>query len=247
MANMKETETYATSNGVCSKVNEACGVNGVVTESTKLSEIEKGTNYFDTIEEAIEVFRKGDMIVVVDDEDRENEGDLIMAAQFMTKEKMNFIIRNTSGVVVVPMTGKRIDELNLPPMVPNNTERHQTAFTHSVDLIKGTSTGISASDRTKTACALADPNSVAEDFARPGHMFPLRAKDGGVLERMGHTEAAVDFCKLAGLEPVGVICEIVNEDGDMSRRDDLKVFATKHNLKFVTIKALIEYRTEAEK
>jgi len=168
---------------------------------------------FASIEEIIAAIGRGELVVMVDDEDRENEGDLIMAAQFATAEKIAFMVRHTSGVVVAPLTGERCDELRLPLMVDNNTESHRTAFTISVDLLEGTTTGISAADRAATLCALADPKIVHSAFARPGHIFPLRARDGGVLKRAGHTEASVDLARLAGCEPAGVICEIQNDDG----------------------------------
>jgi 3,4-dihydroxy 2-butanone 4-phosphate synthase/GTP cyclohydrolase II len=187
------------------------------------------------------------MVVMVDDEDRENEGDLIMAAQFATPEKIAFIVRHTSGVVVAPLTGERCDDLRLPLMVEHNTESHRTAFTVSVDLIEGTSTGISASDRAATLCALADPEVGFAAFARPGHIFPLRAREGGVLKRAGHTEAAVDLARMAGLHPAGIICEIVNEDGSMSRLPQLIEFCKEHNLLLSSIAELIRYRRTHEK
>ncbi|MDA2955169.1 MAG: 3,4-dihydroxy-2-butanone-4-phosphate synthase, partial [Actinomycetota bacterium] len=171
---------------------------------------------FAETQQIIAAIARGEMVVMVDDEDRENEGDLIMAAQFATAEKLAFIIRHTSGVVVAPLTGERCDELRLPMMVDNNTESHRTAFTISVDLMEGTTTGISSADRAATLRGLADPKIIHSAFARPGHIFPLRARDGGVLKRAGHTEAAVDLARLAGCEPAGVICEIQNDDGTMS-------------------------------
>jgi 3,4-dihydroxy 2-butanone 4-phosphate synthase/GTP cyclohydrolase II len=187
------------------------------------------------------------MIVMVDDEDRENEGDLIMAAQFATPEKIAFIVRHSSGVVVAPLSGERCDELRLPLMVEHNTESHRTAFTVSVDMIEGTTTGISASDRSATLCALADPSATFASFARPGHIFPLRAREGGVLKRAGHTEAAVDLARMAGLEPAGIICEITNEDGSMSRLPQLIEFCREHNLLLSSIAELIKYRRHNEK
>ena len=184
---------------------------------------------------------------MVDDEDRENEGDLIMAAQFATPEKVAFIVRHTSGVIVAPLTGERCDDLRLPLMVDNNTESHRTAFTISVDLLEGTTTGISASDRAATLRALADPKIVHAAFARPGHIFPLRARDGGVLKRAGHTEASVDLARLAGCEPAGIICEIQNDDGTMSRLPELKKFARQHGLLISSIARLIEYRRHHER
>ena len=167
---------------------------------------------FAPIEDVISAIARGEMIVMVDDEDRENEGDLIMAAQFATPEKIAFIVRYSSGVVVAPISGDRCDDLRLPLMVEHNTESHRTAFTISVDLIEGTTTGISAADRAATLRALANPQESFVSFARPGHIFPLRAREGGVLKRAGHTEAAVDLARMAGLEPAGIICEIINDD-----------------------------------
>ena len=184
---------------------------------------------------------------MVDDEDRENEGDLIMAAQFATPEKIAFIVRHTSGVVVAPLSGERCDDLRLPLMVDNNTESHRTAFTISVDLLEGTSTGISASDRAATLRALANPKISHSAFARPGHIFPLRAREGGVLKRAGHTEAAVDLARLAGLQPAGIICEIQNDDGTMSRLPDLRKFCAEHNLLLSSIADLVEYRRHHER
>ena len=202
---------------------------------------------FAETQQIIAAIARGEMVVMVDDEDRENEGDLIMAAQFATAEKLAFIIRHTSGVVVAPLTGERCDELRLPMMVDNNTESHRTAFTISVDLMEGTTTGISASDRAATLRALADPKISHSAFARPGHIFPLRARDGGVLKRAGHTEAAVDLARLAGCEPAGVICEIQNDDGTMSRVPELKSFAKQHGLLISSIARLIEYRRHNER
>ncbi|MBM3798627.1 MAG: bifunctional 3,4-dihydroxy-2-butanone-4-phosphate synthase/GTP cyclohydrolase II [Actinobacteria bacterium] len=202
---------------------------------------------FAPIEDVIAAIGRGEIIVMVDDEDRENEGDLIMAAQFATSEKINFIVRHTSGVVVAPLSGERCDDLRLPLMVEHNTESHRTAFTVSVDLIEGTSTGISASDRAATLRALADPQVGFAAFARPGHIFPLRAREGGVLKRAGHTEAAVDLARMAGLEPAGVICEITNEDGTMSRLPQLIEFAKEHGLLLSSIAELIKHRRRHEK
>jgi 3,4-dihydroxy 2-butanone 4-phosphate synthase/GTP cyclohydrolase II len=199
-----------------------------------------------SIEQAIEAVRRGQMVIVVDDESRENEGDLIMAAEHATPEKLAFMIRHTSGVICAALPGDRLDRLHLPLMVARNSESHQTAFTISVDHKKQTSTGISAADRSITLRALADPHAMAEDFARPGHIFPLRAKEGGVLRRPGHTEAAMDLARLAGLQPVGVLCEIVNDDGTMARRPQLERFAQQHDLTIVTIADLIAYRRKRE-
>jgi 3,4-dihydroxy 2-butanone 4-phosphate synthase/GTP cyclohydrolase II len=202
---------------------------------------------FAPIEEVIAAIARGEMIVMVDDEDRENEGDLIMAAQFATPEKIAFIVRHSSGVVVAPISGDRCDDLRLPLMVEHNTESHRTAFTISVDLIEGTTTGISAADRAATLRALADPHESFASFARPGHIFPLRAREGGVLKRAGHTEAAVDLARMAGLEPAGIICEIINEDGSMSRLPELIEFSREHNLLLSSIAELIKYRRHHEK
>ncbi len=202
---------------------------------------------FAPIPEILAAIARGEMVVMVDDEDRENEGDFIMAAQFATAEKLAFIVRHSSGVVCAPLTGERCDDLRLPAMVDQNTESHRTAFTVSVDLIEGTSTGISAADRAATIAALADPTVAYTAFARPGHIFPLRARDGGVLKRAGHTEAAVDLARLAGCEPAGVICEIQNDDGTMARLDDLRTFCAEHGLLLSSIAMLIEYRRHHER
>jgi len=202
---------------------------------------------FAPIEDVIAAIARGEMIVMVDDEDRENEGDLIMAAQFATPEKIAFIVRYSSGVVVAPISGDRCDDLRLPLMVEHNTESHRTAFTISVDLIEGTTTGISAADRAATLRALANPRESFASFARPGHIFPLRAREGGVLKRAGHTEAAVDLARMAGLEPAGIICEIINDDGSMSRLPELIEFSRKHDLLLSSIAELIKYRRHHEK
>ena len=204
-------------------------------------------NGFAPIPDILAAIARGEMVVMVDDEDRENEGDFIMAAQFATAEKMAFIVRHSSGVVCAPLTGERCDDLRLPAMVDQNTESHRTAFTVSVDLIEGTSTGISAADRAATIAALADPKVAYTAFARPGHIFPLRAREGGVLKRAGHTEAAVDLARLAGCEPAGVICEIQNDDGTMARLDDLRTFCAEHGLLLSSIALLIEYRRHHER
>lgn len=205
------------------------------------------TSPFAPIKDVIAAIGRGDIVVMVDDEDRENEGDLIMAAQFATAEKMAFFVRHTSGVIVAPLTGERCDELRLPLMVEHNTESHRTAFTVSVDLIEGTTTGISAADRAATLCALANSDIGFASFARPGHVFPLRAREGGVLKRAGHTEAAVDLARMAGLEPAGIICEITNEDGSMARLPELIEFSRQHGLLLSSIAELIKYRRHHEK
>jgi len=201
----------------------------------------------DPIERALEDIAAGKFVVVVDDEDRENEGDLIIAADTMTEEKMTFMIRHTSGVICAPLTEARADELRLPLMVAENTESHRTAFTVTVDLIEGCTTGISAADRTRTVRALADIDTVAGELARPGHIFPLRARAGGVLKRAGHTEAAIDLCRMAGRSEVGALCEIVNDDGTMSRLSDCRRFADEHGLALISIADLIRYRRRREK
>jgi 3,4-dihydroxy 2-butanone 4-phosphate synthase/GTP cyclohydrolase II len=201
-----------------------------------------------TIEEAIAAISRGEMVVVVDDEDRENEGDLIMAAQYATPEAISFFIKHTSGLICVAVKGDRLDELELPLMVVNNTESQRTAFTVSVDYIHGTTTGISAQDRSATIRALSDRNFRASDFVRPGHIFPLRYREGGVLKRAGHTEASVDLAMAAGLEAAGVLCEIVTEDkSQMARFEELKGFSEKYNLVMVSIADLVRYRRQKDK
>ena len=202
---------------------------------------------FNTVEEALEDLKIGKPVVVVDDEDRENEGDLVLPAQVATYEWLNFIINQARGLMCVPVSVEVAQRLQLDPMTARNTDHHGTAFTISVDAAEGTTTGISTGDRLKTVLDLADPTKKAEDFLRPGHMFPLIAKKGGVLERRGHTEAAVDLAKLCGFEPVGVIMEILNQDGTMARRDDLFEFCEEHNLKIITVDELILYRKKNEK
>jgi 3,4-dihydroxy 2-butanone 4-phosphate synthase/GTP cyclohydrolase II len=186
-------------------------------------------------------------VVVVDDADRENEGDLITAAEKVTPETMAFMIRHTSGVICMPMLGERLDDLRLPLMVAHNTEVQRTAFTISVDAAHGTTTGISAADRATTVHALIDPETRPEDLARPGHIFPLRYREGGVLKRAGHTEAAVDLARLAGLSPAGVLAEVVNDDGSMQRLPQLEEFAAEHGLQLISIADLIRYRRHREK
>lgn len=206
------------------------------------------TASFDSISSILDAIRAGEMVIIADDEGRENEGDLIMAAEMATPEAIAFFVRHTSGIICMPMLRERLDQLRLPQMVPDNTESHRTAFTISVDYKHGTTTGISAPDRAKTIRALANPDATPEDFARPGHIFPLRYATGGVLTRAGHTEASVDLVKLAGLtSPAAVICEIVNEDGTMKRGADLIAFAREHDLKMGTIADLIRHRFATEK
>lgn len=201
---------------------------------------------FSTIEEAIEDIRQGKMLVVVDDEDRENEGDLVMAAEKVTPEAIAFMATYGRGLICMPVVGSRLDELDLPAMVTHNTDPHGTAFTVSVDF-KETTTGISAHERAATVRAILDPNTRPEDLRRPGHIFPLRAKEGGVLRRAGHTEAAVDLTRLAGMYPAGVICEIMKDDGTMARVPELIEFCKTHGLKMITIADLIKYRRHHEK
>ncbi|HEX2048681.1 MAG TPA: bifunctional 3,4-dihydroxy-2-butanone-4-phosphate synthase/GTP cyclohydrolase II [Acidimicrobiales bacterium] len=203
---------------------------------------------FAPIEEAIAAIAAGEVVVVVDDASRENEGDLIVAAEFATAETIAFFLNHTSGVICMPMLGARLDELELPPMVVDNTESNRTAFTVSVDYRHGTTTGISAADRATTIAALIDPATRPGDLARPGHVFPLRARQGGVLNRAGHTEATVDLCRLAGLYPAGVLCELVSEDKQsMARLPELERFASEHGLPLISIADLIRYRRQREK
>lgn len=200
-----------------------------------------------TIEEGIAAIRNGEMIIVVDDESRENEGDLVMAAKFATPEAVNFMAKEGRGLICVALTEKRCQELELTPMVSANTSLHETAFTVSVDLLSPeTTTGISASDRSKTIFSLIDPSTKPEDLARPGHIFPLIAKEGGVLRRTGHTEASVDLPRLAGLPSAGVLVEVMNDDGTMARLPELLAIAEKFKLKIVAIKDLIEYRLQTD-
>lgn len=200
---------------------------------------------FDDIPEALEAFARGEFLIVLDDESRENEGDLIASAQDMTTEKMAFLVKHSSGYVCVPLAEQLADKLDLPLMVPKLQDRHKTAYTVTVDAFEGTTTGISAHDRAFTARKLADPSSTPATFNRPGHVLPLRAREGGVVVRRGHTEAAVDLCRLTNKSPAGVICELVKEDdGAMARRDDCLAFAQKHNIKAITIDALAEYITQ---
>jgi len=202
---------------------------------------------FASVNEAIDDIRKGKMVIVVDDEDRENEGDLTMAAELARPEDVAFIRKYASGVICVPMTTERLQQLDLPQMVSRNEARLGTAFTVTVDAREGVTTGISAADRARTINVLADPNTKAHDLVKPGHIFPLQARDGGVLVRAGQTESAVDLCRLAGLQPVGVICELTNPDGSMSRMPDLKRFAKRHGLRIITVKDLIAHRMARER
>jgi 3,4-dihydroxy 2-butanone 4-phosphate synthase/GTP cyclohydrolase II len=202
---------------------------------------------FTQIEAAVEAIRRGELVIVVDDADRENEGDLIMAADRVTTEAMGFMVRHTSGVICMPMLGERLDDLQLPLMVANNTEHHRTAFTVSVDARIGTTTGISAADRATTVHALIERRTKPDDLMRPGHIFPLRYREGGVLKRAGHTEAAIDLARLADCYPAGVLAEIVNDDGTMARLPELERFAAEHELLMISIADLIRYRRRREK
>ena len=202
---------------------------------------------FASVEEAVEEYRAGRFVIVVDDEDRENEGDLCMAAEFATPEKIAFMLRYTSGVVCVPMSGAALDRLRVPMMVQHNQATFGTAFTVSVDAREGVTTGISAADRARCINVLADPDATPTDIVMPGHIYPLRARDGGVLVRAGQTEASVDLCRLAGLQPAAVICEMMNTDGTMMRTPRLKRFAVKHGLKIVAVNQLINHRVHQER
>jgi 3,4-dihydroxy 2-butanone 4-phosphate synthase/GTP cyclohydrolase II len=202
---------------------------------------------FATIPQAVQDIRRGRIVIVVDDPDRENEGDLICAASKATPAMVNFMARYGRGLICLPVTGDRLDALRIAPMVENNEEVRDAAFTVSVDARNNVTTGVSAADRARTIQTLLDPATQPEDLSRPGHVFPLRYREGGVLVRAGHTEAAVDLAKLAGLYPAGVICEIMNEDGSMARMPALKRFARRHHLKMITIKDLIEYRRRTER
>ena len=196
---------------------------------------------FNTIEEALEDLRRGKIILVTDDEDRENEGDFICAAQFATTENINFMATHGKGLICMPMSEEYVEKLKLPQMVENNTDNHESAFTVSIDHLT-TTTGISAVERSITALACVKKDAKPEDFRRPGHMFPLKAKKNGVLERNGHTEATVDLCRLAGLKECGLCCEIMREDGTMMRTEELSKLAQQYQMKFITIKDLQDYR-----
>ncbi|MGD8416543.1 MAG: 3,4-dihydroxy-2-butanone-4-phosphate synthase [Pseudomonadales bacterium] len=204
------------------------------------------TGEFSSVDDAVAQIARGGFVIVVDDEDRENEGDLIFAAEHATREKMAFMIRHTSGVICAPVEPARLDRLDMPPMVDRNQEPHRCAFTVSVDYLPGMTTGISAQERANTLNALADPDATATDFIRPGHVFPLRYAPGGVLVRSGHTEAALDLTRLAGCRPAAALCELVNDDGTMKRVPDLMAFAAEHDLPIISIDALIRYRASNE-
>jgi 3,4-dihydroxy 2-butanone 4-phosphate synthase/GTP cyclohydrolase II len=201
---------------------------------------------FDSIEEAVREIKKGNFVILVDDEDRENEGDLVMAAEKVTPQAINFMAKHARGLICLALTPERVEELQLPPQAPENTATFGTAFTVSIDARRNITTGISAADRATTIRTAIDPKSKPPDLARPGHIFPLKAQKGGVLKRAGQTEGSVDLAKLAGLYPAGALCEIMNEDGTMARVPELTEFAKRHRLKLVTIKALIEYRLQRE-
>ncbi len=206
----------------------------------------KNTIKMNTVEEAIEDFKQGKMLIVIDDADRENEGDIIMASELVTPKHVNFITREARGILCIAVTEERANQLDLQLMVEKNTALHQTHFTVSIDYSKGTTTGVSASDRAATIKAVVNDKAKPNDFARPGHIFPLIADNGGVLKRAGHTEAVVDLAKLAGLKPSGILCEMMDEDGSMARTNSIVEFAKKHDLKIITIADLIEYRRKKE-
>ncbi|KAG9011903.1 hypothetical protein FRB94_007339 [Tulasnella sp. JGI-2019a] len=198
---------------------------------------------FDSMESALESFQRGEFLVVMDDESRENEGDLIIAADKITTEKMAFMIKHTSGYVCIALPQDRLEELEIPMMLPTNTEKHRTAYTVTVDYKRGTTTGISAHDRALTAKMLATSTSKPDDFTRPGHMVPLRAQAGGTLQRRGHTESAIDMCRLTGLPQAGLLCELVNDDpeGSMARRDDCRAFADKWGFKMISVEMIAQH------
>lgn len=204
---------------------------------------------FGTVEQAIADIKAGKLILVADDEDRENEGDLICAAQLVTPELINFMIKKAGGWICLALTGERADQLRLPQQTEHNTEEQRTAFTVSIDAAPrfGVTTGISAQDRARTIQVAVDPATVPADLRRPGHIPPLRAREGGVLQRVGHTEAAIDLARLAGLNPSGVVCEVLNEDGTTARRPQLEKFAAEHNLTFITVAQLVAYRLQSER
>ncbi|KAI0628202.1 3,4-dihydroxy-2-butanone 4-phosphate synthase [Trametes polyzona] len=204
---------------------------------------------FDPIEDAIAAFKRGEFLVVMDDEGRENEGDLIIAASAVSTQKMAWLIKHSSGYICIALPGERLEQLQIPMMVPENEDRHRTAYTVTVDYKHGTTTGISAHDRALTARALASPLSTAASFSRPGHMVPLRARPGGVLARRGHTESALDLCRIAGLPEAGILCELVedNEEGSMMRRDECRRFADRWGIKMISVEMLARWREEHEK
>jgi 3,4-dihydroxy 2-butanone 4-phosphate synthase/GTP cyclohydrolase II len=215
--------------------------------NAKKKKATKNMSPFDSIESVVSDIRRGKIVIVVDDEDRENEGDLILAAEHATPHKINFLAKHGRGLICVPTTEDRLRQLGIERMVPRNQESFQTDFQVSVDAAKGITTGISTKDRSQTIKTLASPTALPEDLVQPGHVFPLRARTGGVLQRAGHTEAAVDLARLAGCRPIGVICEIMNDSGNMARLPQLKRFAKKHKLKICSIEELIKYRRNREK
>lgn len=223
------------------------GAAGRPDRANSMEKMDERARVFATVEEAIELFREGRMLIMTDDEDRENEGDLVMAASAVTPEAINFMTLHGRGLICLPATAERLRELDLELMVPKNTALHGTNFTVSIDTVHGTTTGISAADRAETIRRFIDPQAKPSDFARPGHVFPLRASEGGVLKRAGHTEGVVDLARLAGLFPAGVLCEILRQDGSMARMPDLIELARRHDLRIVTIRDLIEYRMKTEK
>ncbi|KAF8967645.1 GTP cyclohydrolase II [Flammula alnicola] len=212
---------------------------------TEITNAPKRTAFaFDTMEDALAAFSAGEFLVVMDDENRENEGDLIISGSQCTTEKMAWMIKHTSGYICISLPAERLEALEIPMMVPDNQDRHRTAYTVTVDYKHGTTTGISAHDRSLTARALASPTSTPSDFSRPGHMVPLRAREGGVLTRKGHTESGVDLCLLTGQPPAGVLCELVNDDaqGTMARRDDCRTFADRWGIKMISVEMLAQYK-----
>ncbi|KZS94574.1 hypothetical protein SISNIDRAFT_478306 [Sistotremastrum niveocremeum HHB9708] len=219
-----------------------------ITEKPKEIVVADDSFAFDPIQDALAAFARGEFLVVMDDEGRENEGDLICSAALCTTEKMAFLIKHSSGFVCISLPPARLEALEVPMMLPTNTDRHRTAYTVTVDYKHGTTTGISAHDRALTARKLASSDSSPDDFSRPGHLVPLRAREGGVLTRRGHTEAALDLCHVTNLPPAGLLCELVNDDaqGTMARRDDCRAFAQRWGLKMISIEMLAQYRTQLE-
>jgi len=227
---------------------DAPKVNGVSAKATLNDSAHADRFAFDDLQDALEAFKRGEFVVVMDDANRENEGDLICAASTVTTEKMAWFIKHTSGYICISLPSERLDELELPQMVPNNEEKMRTAYSITVDYKHGTTTGISAHDRALTAIKLADANSRADDFNRPGHLCPLKARHNGVIERRGHTEAGLDLCRLTGLPQAALLCELVNDDelGSMARRDDCWAFARRWGLKMISIEQLVQYRQQLE-
>lgn len=219
------------------------------TDTTDFATVSSKTDSmkFDSVDDAIQAIKSGQFVIVADDQDRENEGDLIIAADKITPQAIAFMVRYTSGIICLSMTGKRLDELQIPQMVSQNTESYRTAFTVSVDYRHGTTTGVSATDRAATIKALVSATTKPDDLCRPGHIFPLRYREGGVLVRAGHTEAAVDLSTMAGLSPAGVLCELVNDDGSMARIPELYKFAKEHGIRIITVADIVRYRRRNEK